>query len=257
MNQIETLSRTHGFVFLAGRLVECDAKQLKYVLDENNILQPVELTIAFGDETAVVEPSEFFESVQDFRSGRCAELGKHVYLNLCVKNAAWSENAFPYTHIINNGRVEKKVIDIQTLYIEFGPKMKVSSPDIPMTCWLAYEDALAHVDLKVHKADGTEETIQSAASLLALNAEQRKVVKKIAELTKQATELGVVFIGDFSDHVYAFSNHGIESWFSDYSRNTEDGWESLDVQNDEFDTDIRINVVSDENIVNIKRKSDK
>ena len=151
--------------------------------------------------------------------------------------------------------MEKKQLTIKSIYIDYkDEKMVVSSPDVPITCWGDYEDALAHLDVTVQKADGTEQTIQGAAHLLALNKEQRNIVKKMEELSKKAVEMGIVFLGDWGDRVFAFNSLGIEGWNSDYNREAENGWESLDVQNEEFATGLSINIVSDENFVHIKRK---
>lgn len=256
MKQIQVPCQSHGYVFIDGRLVECEIVKFEVCFAgeqvQNNIV------VSHADWTMKIGESDFFLSVEDFRSNTVRKIiSDSVYLRHYFRNVQFGDSSSDnFTWIIKDGRVKKHFIDFDIIEVFYGNGKihHMSSPDIPEECWDSEESAIAHQSVEVVNADGSSRKIPSAVSLITLTDEQKEVVDKMVALSKEAEDLGIVFVADWNG-VYAFNKKNVKNWeLNYYGDTTED--ERIDLQSDEFAVGIKIVMSSDENMLDIERKDD-
>lgn len=249
MKEISSVKSNHGFALINGKLIECDVTMLDWCMVEG--VSETWLHVTYGDKTEKISPSQFFESVEDFRNNVQMPLTRNVWLPGRLYNVNFSDPDF--TWVIEDGRVKQKFLDIQTITIRFGENGRVESiesPDIPDVCYKLKDIAQSFLDIEVLNADGTEKKIIGAANLVTLTDEQRKIVEDMLSIAKKANDMGVRFVADWNG-VYAFNSNNVKDWNVEYDEY--DGMERVDVQSEYFAIGMNLCVSSDDNMLNIKR----
>lgn len=257
MKKLSVFSESHGYAFIDGRLIECDIKKVRYAFLPDGL--KIVITISHADWTEEIAPENFYFSIDDFKSGENKAPNREIWLSSHICRINWGTDKDDFDclcYVIENGRVEKKTIVLNTLDVHYGQSghiYDITSPDIPEERYDLLENAVAHLDVEIVNADGSMTKEPSVASLISLTDEQQALVDKLTDLSKQLKDAGVQIVVDWSG-VYAFNTNNVSEWLIQYE--PEEYTERIDLLSKEFAIDFNAFNANEDDMLCIKRKKD-
>ena len=263
MKRIFCPSEKKGFAVINGKIVECSVVSATINYQESHATSNDDKFVTVRHANGVeknVPFTNFFGSIEKLKNDECVEWKSEVWLPYRFNNVELTidnnELNFSYWSMVD-GVAKKTFTNFTSITVSFdeeGRIDKVTSPDVPDTCYKTMEECYAFNDIVIVDEKGNETTHVGCANLCKLTKEQDDVLCEMEKLFQKAKDLGIIVVSDWNG-TYAFNTNNLADQITSYEGKPDEGYERVDMRNKIFKRSGWIfEPCSDEAELYIKRK---
>ena len=232
-------SVSRGYAFIDGKAAEVQV--IDAIIRYNAHNEQSYLRVKYAGGEATVSYENFFKDIQSMRDGKRVLWDNNDWLNDFdnYANMHMDSQTIDYW-IMENGVARNHEVCLSEIAVHYdsdGKPVSATCPDIPEGTYDTKQDCYAFNDLTVLDKDGVEKTEKGIGNLCRLTAEQEKMLKKIVDDLKKASEMGLKIVADWNGY-YAFNSKELEKYEFEYVSDIDDcdgeDGEYMNVRNEVF-----------------------